>query len=29
MSRKVSLALAATLMMAGAASADPIEGNWK
>jgi uncharacterized protein (DUF2147 family) len=26
---KVSLALAATLIMAGAASADPIEGNWK
>ncbi|TIN35770.1 MAG: DUF2147 domain-containing protein [Mesorhizobium sp.] len=29
MFRKVSLVLAATLMIAGAASADPIEGNWK
>jgi uncharacterized protein (DUF2147 family) len=29
MFRKVSLALAATLIMAGAAWADPIEGNWK
>jgi uncharacterized protein (DUF2147 family) len=29
MFRKVSLALAATVMMAGAAWADPIEGNWK
>jgi uncharacterized protein (DUF2147 family) len=26
---KVSLALAATLIMAGIDSADPIEGNWK
>jgi len=26
---KASLALAATLIMAGAALADPIEGNWK
>ncbi|MDX8503012.1 DUF2147 domain-containing protein [Mesorhizobium sp. VK4C] len=29
MFRKVSLALAATLIVAGAAWADPIEGNWK
>ena len=29
MFRKLSMALAATLMMAGAALADPIEGNWK
>ncbi|TPK69115.1 DUF2147 domain-containing protein [Mesorhizobium sp. B2-4-19] len=29
MFRKVSLALAATLIMAGAAWADPIEGSWK
>ncbi|RVA57043.1 DUF2147 domain-containing protein [Mesorhizobium sp. M7A.F.Ca.US.001.01.1.1] len=29
MFRKVSLALAAMLIMAGAAWADPIEGNWK
>ncbi|MDX8436023.1 MULTISPECIES: DUF2147 domain-containing protein [Mesorhizobium] len=29
MFRKVSLAVAATLIMAGAAFADPIEGNWK
>ncbi|MCV3210417.1 DUF2147 domain-containing protein [Mesorhizobium sp. YC-39] len=29
MFRKASLALAATLVMAGAAWADPIEGNWK
>ncbi|AZO48281.1 MAG: DUF2147 domain-containing protein [Mesorhizobium sp.] len=29
MLRKVSLAVAATLIMAGAAFADPIEGNWK
>ncbi|MGX7872125.1 DUF2147 domain-containing protein [Mesorhizobium sp. ORM6] len=29
MFRKVSLALAATLIMAGTAWADPIEGNWK
>ncbi|UVK38112.1 DUF2147 domain-containing protein [Mesorhizobium sp. AR10] len=29
MFRKVSLALSATVMMAGAAWADPIEGNWK
>ncbi|MBZ9724489.1 DUF2147 domain-containing protein [Mesorhizobium sp. CO1-1-7] len=29
MSRKVSLALAATLILSGAAWADPIEGNWK
>ncbi|WP_027164868.1 DUF2147 domain-containing protein [Mesorhizobium sp. WSM3224] len=29
MFRKMSLALAATLIMAGAAWADPIEGNWK
>lgn len=29
MLRKMSLAIAATLMMAGAAYADPIEGNWK
>ncbi len=29
MFRKVSLALAATLVMAGAALADPIEGKWK
>ena len=29
MFRRVSLALAATVMMAGAAWADPIEGNWK
>ena len=29
MFRKVSLALAATLIMTGAAWADPIEGNWK
>ena len=29
MFRKVSLALAATLIIAGAAWADPIEGNWK
>ncbi|MBN9218859.1 MAG: DUF2147 domain-containing protein [Mesorhizobium sp.] len=29
MFRKVSLALAATLIMSGAAFADPIEGNWK
>ncbi|MBZ9820908.1 DUF2147 domain-containing protein [Mesorhizobium sp. CA4] len=29
MFRKMSLALAATLIMAGAACADPIEGSWK
>jgi len=29
MFRRVSLALAATVIMAGAAWADPIEGNWK
>lgn len=29
MFRQVSLALAAILIMAGSASADPIEGNWK
>ena len=29
MFRKMSLALAATMIMAGAAWADPIEGNWK
>ena len=29
MFRKLSLAVAATLIMAGAAWADPIEGNWK
>lgn len=29
MLRNVSLALAVTVMMAGAAFADPIEGNWK
>ncbi|MGX9179572.1 DUF2147 domain-containing protein [Mesorhizobium sp. BHbdii] len=29
MFRKISMALAATLMMAGTAWADPIEGNWK
>ena len=29
MFRKVRLALAATLIMTGAAWADPIEGNWK
>lgn len=29
MFRKASLALAATLIMAGSALADPIEGNWK
>ncbi|MET3591146.1 MULTISPECIES: DUF2147 domain-containing protein [Mesorhizobium] len=29
MFRKVSLALAATLIVASAAWADPIEGNWK
>jgi uncharacterized protein (DUF2147 family) len=29
MLRKVSLALAATVMMTGAALADPIEGSWK
>ncbi len=29
MLRKMSLALAATLVMAGTALADPIEGNWK
>ncbi|AZN98989.1 DUF2147 domain-containing protein [Mesorhizobium sp. M9A.F.Ca.ET.002.03.1.2] len=29
MVRKFSMALAATLIMAGAAWADPIEGNWK
>jgi uncharacterized protein (DUF2147 family) len=29
MLRKLSLALAATLIMAGTALADPIEGNWK
>ncbi|CDX31006.1 conserved exported hypothetical protein [Mesorhizobium sp. ORS 3359] len=29
MFRKTSLALAATLIMAGAAWADPIEGSWK
>lgn len=29
MFRRVSLALAAAIMMAGAAHADPIEGNWK
>ncbi len=29
MFRKASLALAATLVMAGMALADPIEGNWK
>jgi uncharacterized protein (DUF2147 family) len=29
MFRKVSLALAAMLIVAGAAWADPIEGNWK
>ncbi|MER9231471.1 DUF2147 domain-containing protein [Mesorhizobium sp. M0622] len=29
MFRKVSLALAAAIMMTGAAWADPIEGNWK
>ncbi|AZO31377.1 MULTISPECIES: DUF2147 domain-containing protein [unclassified Mesorhizobium] len=29
MLRKVSLALAATLIVASAAWADPIEGNWK
>ena len=29
MFRKMSMAVAATLMLAGAAYADPIEGNWK
>lgn len=29
MFRKLSLAVAATMLMAGAAYADPIEGNWK
>jgi len=29
MLRKVSLAVAATLILGGAAFADPIEGNWK
>lgn len=29
MLRKMSLAMAATVMLAGAAYADPIEGNWK
>lgn len=29
MLRMISMAAAATLMMAGAAFADPIEGNWK
>jgi uncharacterized protein (DUF2147 family) len=29
MFRKVSMAVAATILMAGAAYADPIEGNWK
>jgi uncharacterized protein (DUF2147 family) len=29
MLRKVSMAVAATILMAGAAYADPIEGNWK
>lgn len=29
MFRKLSMAVAATLILAGAASADPIEGNWK
>lgn len=29
MFRKMSMAIAATLLMAGAAYADPIEGNWK
>ncbi|BCG95981.1 DUF2147 domain-containing protein [Mesorhizobium sp. 131-2-1] len=29
MLRKVSLAVAATLILAGTAFADPIEGNWK
>ncbi|MDH6230035.1 uncharacterized protein (DUF2147 family) [Mesorhizobium soli] len=29
MFRKVSLAVAATMLMLGAAYADPIEGNWK
>jgi len=29
MFRKASLALAATLILTGAALADPIEGNWK
>ncbi len=29
MFRKVSMALAATLIMAGSALADPIDGNWK
>lgn len=29
MLRKMSLAMAATMMLAGAAYADPIEGNWK
>ncbi|HEV2899564.1 MAG TPA: DUF2147 domain-containing protein [Pseudaminobacter sp.] len=29
MFRKMSMALAATLLLAGAAYADPIEGNWK
>lgn len=29
MFRKLSMALAATMMMAGVAHADPLEGNWK
>ena len=29
MFRKLSMAVAAAMMMAGAAHADPIEGNWK
>lgn len=29
MLRKLSMAFAATLILAGAASADPIEGNWR
>jgi uncharacterized protein (DUF2147 family) len=29
MFRKLSMALAATMMMAGAAHADPLEGRWK
>ena len=29
MFRKMSMAVAATILMAGAAYADPIEGNWK
>jgi uncharacterized protein (DUF2147 family) len=29
MFRKVSMAVAATILVAGAAYADPIEGNWK